>query len=122
MFRTVPLSIIRNFLLYTQHCCMSYRFADSLRASCPKHVEFYSESKFEKLVHLVCFIIRICQDARSAERQKLTSFRLLYPSLYLSINNLFQQALVGIACIKQPYDENTHIFPLLTNVNCKQAL
>jgi len=32
MFRTVPLSIIRNFSLYTQHWYMSYRFADSLRA------------------------------------------------------------------------------------------
>jgi len=28
MFRTVPLSIIRSFLLYTQQWCMSYRFAD----------------------------------------------------------------------------------------------
>ena len=32
MFRTVPLSIIRTFSLYTQQWCMSYRFADSLRA------------------------------------------------------------------------------------------
>jgi len=56
---------------------MSYRFADSLRAesdgtnvqctgktdggqrNCPKHVEFCSENKFEKLVHLVGFVIRI---------------------------------------------------------------
>ena len=107
MFRTVPLTVIRSFSLYTQQCYMSYRFADSLRAgsgrnahslragsgrnqfrsdparklpanlydiyhccvysekllmmdkrNCPKHVEFYSKNKFEKLVHLVCFIIR----------------------------------------------------------------
>jgi len=32
MFRTVPLSIIRSFSLYTQQWFMSYRFADSLRA------------------------------------------------------------------------------------------
>ena len=32
MFRTVPLSIIRSFSLYTQQCYMSYSFADSLRA------------------------------------------------------------------------------------------
>jgi len=32
MFRTVPLSIISNFSLYTQQWYMSYRFADSLRA------------------------------------------------------------------------------------------
>jgi len=27
--------------------------------NCPKHVDFYSKNKFEKLVHLVGFIIRI---------------------------------------------------------------
>jgi len=32
MFRTVPLSIIMSFSLYTQQRYMSYRFADSLRA------------------------------------------------------------------------------------------
>ena len=32
MFRTVPLSIIRSFSLYTQQWYLSYRFADSLRA------------------------------------------------------------------------------------------
>jgi hypothetical protein len=70
MFQAVPLSIIRSFSLYTQQWHMSYRFADSLLASCqqtpddgqrncPKHVELYSKNKFEKLVHLVGFIIRI---------------------------------------------------------------
>jgi len=85
VFRKVPLSIIRSFSLYTQQWYMSYRFADSLRAgsgrnwscsqavllcvqwktaddghmNCPKHVEFYSKDKFEQLVHLVGFIIRI---------------------------------------------------------------
>ena len=37
--------------------------------NCPKHVEFYSKDKFEKLVHLVGFIIRIYHAARSPERQ-----------------------------------------------------
>jgi len=32
MFRTVSLSIIGSFLLYTQQWYMSYRFADSLQA------------------------------------------------------------------------------------------
>ena len=112
MFRTVPLSIIRNFSLHTPQWYMSYRFADILQAgyrfvdslragsgrksrsrsqavSKPvwhipllcvlwktpgdgqsnslKHVEFYSKNKFEKLVHLVGFIIRIYHDARSPE-------------------------------------------------------
>jgi len=35
----------------------------------PKLVEFYSQNKFEKLVHLVGFSIRIYHDARSPERQ-----------------------------------------------------
>ena len=50
MFRTVPLSIIRSFSLYTQQWYMSYSFADSLRAgsgwnqrNCPKHVGFHSK-------------------------------------------------------------------------------
>ena len=36
-----------------------------------KHVEFYSKNKFEKLVHLVGFIIRIFHDTPSHERQNL---------------------------------------------------
>jgi len=88
MFREVPVSIIRSFPLHTQQWCMPYSFADSLRArfcsqavsktvwhtsllclqwktpddghrNYPKHVEFYSKNKFEKLVYLVGFIIRI---------------------------------------------------------------
>jgi len=96
MFRTVRLSIIRSFSLYTQQWYMSYSVADTLRAgsgwnsvpswscsqavsipvwhtplmslewktpgdgqrNCPKHVDFHSKNKFEKLVHLVGFIIR----------------------------------------------------------------
>ena len=34
-----------------------------------RNVKFESENKFEKLVHLVDFIIRIYHDARSHERQ-----------------------------------------------------
>ena len=75
MLRTIPLSIIGSFSLYTQQLYLSYRFADSLRAgsgrnwNCPKHVEFYSKNEFEELVHLVGFIIRIYHDERSPERQ-----------------------------------------------------
>ena len=61
MFRTLPLSIIRNFSLYTQQWYTSYMFADSLRVG--------SGWKFERLVHLVGFIIRIYHDKRSTERQ-----------------------------------------------------
>ena len=74
MFQTVPLSIIRSFSLYTQQWYMSYRFVDSLRAGSGRiefRVEFYSKNKFEKLMHLVGFIIRIYHDARSPERQNI---------------------------------------------------
>jgi len=43
---------------------------DDGQRNCPKHVEFYSKNKFEKLVHLVGFIIIIYHDARSAECQR----------------------------------------------------
>jgi len=39
--------------------------------NCSKHVEFYSKNKFEKLVHLVGFNIRIYHDARAPEPQML---------------------------------------------------
>ena len=80
MLRTVPLSIIRRFSLYKQQWHMSYRFCwqfasrirtelsccvyseknpDDGQRNCPKLVEFYSKNKFQKLVHLVGFIIKI---------------------------------------------------------------
>ena len=43
---------------------------DDGQRNCQKHVEFYSKNKFEKLVHLVGFVIRIYHDARSHEHQK----------------------------------------------------
>jgi len=81
MFRTVPLSIIRSFSLYTQQAVskpvwhipllrVQWKSPDDGQRNCPKHVEFYFKNKFEKLVHLVGFVIRIYHDARSRERQK----------------------------------------------------
>jgi len=49
--------------------CVQWRTPDDRHRNCPKHVEFYSKNKFEKLVHLDGFIIRIYHDARSSERQ-----------------------------------------------------
>jgi len=39
--------------------CTVKKTPDDGQKNCPKHVEFYSKNKFEKLVHLVGFIIRI---------------------------------------------------------------
>jgi len=77
MFQTVPPSTIRSFSLYTQQWCMSYtgllcvqsETPDDGQRNRPKHVEFYSKNKCEKLVHLVGFIIRLYHDARSPECQ-----------------------------------------------------
>ena len=48
--------------------CLQWKTPDDGQRNCPKHVEFYSKGKFEKLVHLVGFITRIYHDARSPER------------------------------------------------------
>ena len=55
---------------------IQYQTSDDRQKTCPKHVEYYSKNKFEKLVHLVSFIIRIYHDVRSCECQ--TSLRTLY--------------------------------------------
>ena len=48
---------------------MQRKTPDDGHRNCPKHAEFYSKNKFEKLVHLVGFIIRIYHDARSPESE-----------------------------------------------------
>jgi len=137
MFRTVPLSIIRSFSLYTQQLHMSYRFVDSLRAvsgrkptrctnlrNCPKHAEFYSNNKYEKLVHLVGFIIIIYHDVRSLERQiHITPWNTMYWSMYwhditsaciwvVPLSNIGQcsrrllQTFCGIPLVRQKYNFN----------------
>ena len=47
--------------------CVQWKTADDGRRNFPKHVEIYSKNKFEKLVHLVGFIIRIYHDVRLPE-------------------------------------------------------
>ena len=47
-------------LYHIHHCCVcSKKSPDDGQRNCPKHVEFYLKNKFEKLVHLVGFIIRM---------------------------------------------------------------
>ena len=69
-------SSVLILLASCQQTCMTYTIAvctvktpDDGQRNCPKHVEFYSKNKFEKLVHLVGFIIRVYHDARSPECQ-----------------------------------------------------
>ena len=49
--------------------CVQWKTPDDGQRNCPKHVEFYSKNKFEKLVHLVDFFIRIYHLAWSPECQ-----------------------------------------------------
>jgi len=56
-------------MTYTIAMCTVKTLDDGQRI-CPEHEEFYSKNKFEKLVHLVGFILRIYHDARSPESQK----------------------------------------------------
>jgi len=65
MFRLVPLSIIRSFFTVNTAnlydiplLCVQWKTPDDGQRNCPKHVEFHSKNKFEKLVHLVGFIVR----------------------------------------------------------------
>jgi len=48
--------------------CVQWKTPDDGQRNRTKHVQFYSKNKFEKLVHLVGFIIRMYHDARSPER------------------------------------------------------
>ena len=45
-------------LWHIPYLCVQWKTPDDGQRNCPKHVEFYSKNKFEKLVHLVSFIIR----------------------------------------------------------------
>ena len=55
-------------MTYTIAVCAG-KTPDDGQRNCPKHVQFYSKNKFEKLVSLVGFIIRIYHDAWSPKRQ-----------------------------------------------------
>jgi hypothetical protein len=55
-------------MTYTIVVC-TVKTPDDGQNNCPKHIEFYSKNKFEKLVRLVGFIIRIYHDARPPECQ-----------------------------------------------------
>ena len=62
------------------HCCVySEKTPDDGQRNCPETCRVLFQNKFEKLVHLVGFIIRFYYDARSTERQirqKKTNFKI----------------------------------------------
>ena len=64
-------SSVLTLLASCQQTCYVYseKLNDDGQRNSRKHVEFYSKNKFEKLVHLVDFIIWIFHDAPSPEHQ-----------------------------------------------------
>jgi len=94
--RTEQISILILFAR-CQKTCMTYIIAvriaensDDGQRNCPKHVEFYSKNKFEKLLLLVGFIIRIFYDELSHESQIF--FLNLCASTYSPFNtNIFSE-------------------------------
>ena len=68
MFRTVSLSIVRSLA----------------QRNCPKHVEFYSKNKFEKLGHLVGFIIIILRFSLHKARSYMAGVEVFVHSLLTS--------------------------------------
>jgi len=55
----------------------SEKTPDDGQRNCLKHIEFYSKNKFEKLVHLVGFIIRMYPNMllRLARGEDASSYR-----------------------------------------------
>jgi len=56
-------------MTYNTAVCIVKKTPDDGQRNCPKHVNFYSKNKLEKLVHLFGSIIIIYHDARSPEHQ-----------------------------------------------------
>ena len=71
--------------------CVQCKTPDDRQRNRPKHVEFHSKNKFEKLVHLVGFIMRRYHDARPSECQMLGnigSLPTLHSYLHLADNKI----------------------------------
>jgi len=66
---------------------IQYLTPDDGQKTCLKHVDFYSKNKFEKLVHLVGFIIRIYHNAWSSECQ---SAHIMDHTDYLNLIHSFE--------------------------------
>jgi hypothetical protein len=50
--------LLANLYDIYHYCIYNEKTTDNGQRNCPKHIEFYPKNKFEKLVHLLGFIIR----------------------------------------------------------------
>ena len=73
--------------------CVQCQTTDDGQRNRPKHVKFYSKTKFEKLVHLVCFIIRIYQDAWSPDVKVTENVKAITSLCHLHLSNGFTNPL-----------------------------
>ena len=71
--------------------CLQCRTPDDGQTDCPKHVEFHSKNKFEKLVPLVGFVIRIYHDARPFVCQIVQ----MLPTLHFALNAKWARVFFG---------------------------
>ena len=60
--------------------CVQWKIPDDGQRKCPKHVEFHSKNKFEKLMHLAGFILR--NTNQSAKSYKYFYFQCIKYSSY----------------------------------------
>ena len=65
--------------------CVQWKTPDDGQRNCPKHVEFHSKNKFEKLMHLVGFIIRNSTRCTVIWTSKLMVY---VSNSFISINKL----------------------------------
>jgi len=70
--------------------CVQYWTPDNGQKTCPKHVEFYSKNKFEKLVHLVGSIIRRLQPKEIAHFNGIKNITQIHTLMYGMTINLFK--------------------------------
>jgi len=62
--------------------CVQWKTHDNGQRNCPKHVEFHSKNKFEKLVHLVGFIVRNLTRCTCHMNVRLPMFVIICGPLY----------------------------------------
>ena len=93
---------VTKFAWHTPLLCVQWKTPDDGQRNCPKHVEFYSINKFEKLVHLVGFIIRIYHDGHSSERQKCCFF-------FLYINRWKPRDIFRLSPVRETVENNVTI-------------
>ena len=93
--------------------CAQCQTPDEGQRNCPKHFEFYYKNKFENLVHLVGFIIRIYHDARSSECQ-ICIRKFIICAIFFSGHSItlemYRLCLIIVHC-KSVYNDSNRIDP-----------